>query len=1612
MGDFNIGNIYAELSMDTTRLEASKRNAIKELGNLRDEGEKILKESGGKMTEAMKIRLEEIEKNKKDVLKALDELNKNIREKLNPQKEVLGSQIEAAFMAPLKQFASASLDTFSQFQQSMQNTFSVMGASSSEMKLLEDAAKKMGESTRFSASQASNALYALGSAGQSASEAVNSLQGVLRLAGATGAELGFTSETVAATLSQFNLQANKASHIADVYSKAISKSQANITKLAYSMKYVGPVASGLGISLETTTAALMKLYNTGYGGEQAGTYLKQAFQKLASGTQDLKNKLQELGLSYNDVNPQTRNFADIINTLKEKNIGITESIAIFGETAGGAMAKLIEEGGDAIATMEGLLKSSEGSAEEMQKIQNASFANTKAELLSAMEAVQITTGSILEPAMNTLAQGFTEILKTINGLPIGVQTFITTMAGASTAIVPFLTMPALITRIKKSMDLLNVSMLKSPIFLAGAVVTTVAALTYSIIQQRKKEMQDLIQDASKGVEDIKEMQKKAQEAGEKGRSIQGLLDQYESLKSKTNKTKEEQEAYNNTLQKLTELVPDVVSKIGKTGEAYIENIEKIKRASFEQLKLEAELNKQSIAIAQQRKANALTVQSLMSNKIEDVKKQRAFYADSIKHAQELTLEILEAEKKGKEAVDEILKREYGESVFDGPTQERVPITYKERYAMYKSDSSSWLEFNKKLLKEEEETLQIQLDVQKSINDLNELMAKQNTIENTLNTDQKEKAKQRSKDEIIKAMIGKEGSIKKALDAALYEAKKYGESLDAVDEEIRIIKDRLKEIYSISPEDLKEGVAFNFEDKAIRPLYNRLEELEKIKANRGKGATGAKAKKEDDSLDAHLQKIDEKYERRIKIAEEYGHDIVEVEKKWHEERKAELARHVKDINNLTEEEKKSSIAPNKTDGRQAITIGDELKKTENIALGFIAKSKKAYEEKKRELEKVLSHINEAKQALKKAENTKDKSEKDIENITHLNTLIQDLQGKAKSLSEELGKDYVLLADIDAKISELDVKDTNSFTSKLESIRKVKEATIKSINDALKTGNIDDKTAEKKKKEIEKAALRSTALVGVELSKTILSIGNNVTDIILGAIEKGNLSLTDALNIVSQIGNQLAEMIPDPVTKAILGAVQLGIGLISKIINYVDTQSNKLEEERKKRREEEERKSKDDANKLAGDSAVCVAKQTQAVKQGFLNYKKMMDEMSNTLQQNHINNVLKKMGTEKSLYKEERSDIRVKKAGWFFGLGQQVSVGYEKYIYEYNFTINELAKKIQEAKKKGDAKLQEKLEKLYKESIDYNLKKAGIDPSELNSINNHLQGLESAFVDAVKNKDMSRLKYAMKEKIREAMWVKLQETVITARLKPLFKELENASEVDKESIFKKILKESEEITSELEKNTKRIIGNFGMVADELEEHGKAWIGLKTQIKDALSNSLGDAAYNADWGSFKKAFAAEMRKAIISSTIANAKVKTKIDNIIKKIMHDGNIMSDEINDSIHELQGIYDNMEGKMAGLSKITKSLEGGVDVKHENSGTVIQQLSGADRDYFAELFKANFLTLAEGFKGAMIDLKEIHSAQITVLNATLTVRDININTESALNLKELIAEMIEEARKAG
>ena len=262
-----------------------------------------------------------------------------------------------AFQALLRAGRDA-INVFSGFQQSMRNVQSVTGAVGEEFRVMEDAAKTAGETTRFTARQAADALYFLGSAGFSARQSVDALNGVLQLAGATQSDLATTAESVASIISQYSLEASDATRISNTFAAAIGNSQATMDKLTNAFRQVGPVAAGFGLSVEETTGTLQLLFNAGFRGQQAGRALKSAFADLASPTANLRKVLGGLGIDLAKVNPETENFADIIDVLANSGATTSNIIDAFGKIAGPQLSVLIKQGGDAIRSYTCLLYTS------------------------------------------------------------------------------------------------------------------------------------------------------------------------------------------------------------------------------------------------------------------------------------------------------------------------------------------------------------------------------------------------------------------------------------------------------------------------------------------------------------------------------------------------------------------------------------------------------------------------------------------------------------------------------------------------------------------------------------------------------------------------------------------------------------------------------------------------------------------------------------------------------------------------------------------------------------------------------------------------------------------------------------------------------------------------------------------------------------------------------------------------------------------------------------------------------------------------------------------------------------------------------------------------------
>ncbi len=349
-----------------------------------------------------------------------------------------GTKLTASISAPLLALGGAAVGVSQKFEQSMANAASVAGATGDELKRMTELAREMGSKTVFSASDAADALYYMASAGYKVDQMADSIQATLNLASATQSDLAFTTDTVISTLNQFGLEANQAERVTNVFAAAIGNSMASMDKLSNSMGYVGPVANSLGYTIEEVTGALSVLYNAGYDGSTAGTSLRQALVSLMNPSAAALSVFEELGLTFDDVNPATNDFASIIDKLGTVGMDTAQAMKVFGARAGPGMLALMSAGGDAVRDMTESITGT-NKASDMAVTQLDTLQGQVKILKSELEEIAISFGDVLIPIIRQFIQKYISPLTAkLMGLSMGTKKNIVTIAMLAAAIGPLL----------------------------------------------------------------------------------------------------------------------------------------------------------------------------------------------------------------------------------------------------------------------------------------------------------------------------------------------------------------------------------------------------------------------------------------------------------------------------------------------------------------------------------------------------------------------------------------------------------------------------------------------------------------------------------------------------------------------------------------------------------------------------------------------------------------------------------------------------------------------------------------------------------------------------------------------------------------------------------------------------------------------------------------------------------------------------------------------------------------------------------------------------------------------------------------------------------------------
>lgn len=421
----------------------------------------------------------------------------------------VGGKIEGAgkkllpVTATVTALGTASVKTAADFEASMSKVAAVSGATGSELEALSAKAREMGSKTKFSASEAAEAMNYMAMAGWKTEDMLSGIEGVMNLAAASGEDLAITSDIVTDALTAFGLSAQDSGHFADVLAAASSNANTNVSMMGETFKYCAPIAGALGFSVEDTAEAIGLMANAGIKSTQAGTSLRTIMTNLSGEVKICGENIGEVTVATTNADGSMRDLSDILADCRVAFSGLSESEkaaaaeSMVGKNAMSGFLALMNAGEGDIAKLSGAIDNCNGAAQSMADTMNNNLEGQLTILKSQLQELAISFGEILLPAVKSIVSFLQGFINVLNSMPDGMKQTIVTIALVAAALGPVLIIigkvisavgtimtivpkvAGVIKTVQGAFVALNATMLANPIVLIiAAIAALVAAFIY------------------------------------------------------------------------------------------------------------------------------------------------------------------------------------------------------------------------------------------------------------------------------------------------------------------------------------------------------------------------------------------------------------------------------------------------------------------------------------------------------------------------------------------------------------------------------------------------------------------------------------------------------------------------------------------------------------------------------------------------------------------------------------------------------------------------------------------------------------------------------------------------------------------------------------------------------------------------------------------------------------------------------------------------------------------------------------------------------------------------------------------------------------------------------
>nr|WP_272493323.1 phage tail tape measure protein [[Clostridium] innocuum] len=338
----------------------------------------------------------------------------------------------------------AAVKTAADFDSAMSQVAAVSGATGKDFDALRNKAREMGAKTKFSATEAAEAMNYMAMAGWKTEDMLDGIEGVMNLAAASGEDLATTSDIVTDALTAFGLSAKDSGHFADILAAASSNANTNVSMMGETFKYCAPIAGALSFSAEDTAEAIGLMANAGIKSSQAGTALRTIMNNLAGDVKISGKAIGDVTIATTNADGSMRDLSDILADCRSAFGNLTESEkaqaaeSLVGKNAMSGFLALMNAGQGDIDKLSSAIDNCDGSAEKMAMTMQDNLAGQLTILKSQLQELAISFGDILMPAIRSIVSKLQGFVDKLNGMDEDTKRTIVTIALLVASIGPLL----------------------------------------------------------------------------------------------------------------------------------------------------------------------------------------------------------------------------------------------------------------------------------------------------------------------------------------------------------------------------------------------------------------------------------------------------------------------------------------------------------------------------------------------------------------------------------------------------------------------------------------------------------------------------------------------------------------------------------------------------------------------------------------------------------------------------------------------------------------------------------------------------------------------------------------------------------------------------------------------------------------------------------------------------------------------------------------------------------------------------------------------------------------------------------------------------------------------